>query len=250
MNIQLHILKLMTIPVCIPFNSIQFPCIPHQYLVGVVSILNIPVWKVWRCISLWSDFISILINDVDHFCIYWQVYVFFEIMSVFLLVTEKMINMWELDFQWLTLLRGINICTDNIIHQVYSSLLTYFYYFRPRQLIKKATHLSLLCLPISWRESSNCGQFHAVCVWLLLNQRCSKLNAEMPRFAGGNFLSQDSHMRTQTDKFQNHHLLGGEVLVICRGSRGSLLLGVGTSNQRKGELTGMCITCSFTDACL
>ena len=89
--------------------------------------------------------------------------------------------------------------------------------FRPRQLVKTATDLSLLCLPISWHEASNWGQFHAVCVWLLLNQTRSKLNAEMPRFAGGNFLSQDSHLRTQKDKFQNHHFLGGEVLVIFRG---------------------------------
>ena len=58
-----------------------------------------------------------------------------------------------------------------------------------------------------------------MCVWLLLNQTRSKLNAEMPRFAGENFLSQDSHLRTQKDKFQNHPLLGGEVLVIFRGQR-------------------------------
>ena len=44
-----------------------------------------------------------------------QVYVFFDKMSVFLLVTEKLINVLEFDFSLVTLLGGIGICTHNII---------------------------------------------------------------------------------------------------------------------------------------
>ena len=56
-------IKWMTVSICIPSDTIgafQFPCIPHQYLVGTISILNIACFKsveTWLT-STWLCFLN------------------------------------------------------------------------------------------------------------------------------------------------------------------------------------------------
>lgn len=88
-----------------------------------------------------------------------------------------------------------------------------------------------------WYEHSNCGQFHVMNIKFLLQQRWKKPNADIQRVAGEEFHSQCSQARRQS----HIYLPGGQVLVIFRGQRDSVLLGVGTGDQLAKRWGNWCV---------